>query len=156
LLGKELHMRSTSHQGIALDLVLGQASVDSAVMELAKVVQLQVASAARNHSRSVVGFGRSTRLHDNLRQHFHQNNTFHCLGWGLVGLVDSVGSVGSAGLAMGQNQAASAAQAAAAAAAAAQAAAAGNPYSGYSLTNVDMSSFQGVDWSSIYGMGMYV
>ena len=36
------------------------------------------------------------------------------------------------------------------------AAAAGNPYSGYSLTNVDMSSFQGVDWSSIYGMGMYV
>ena len=50
-------------------------------------------------------------------------------------------------------QAAGAAQAAAAAAAAA---AAGNPYSGYSLTNVDMSSFQGVDWSSIYGMGMYV
>ena len=43
-----------------------------------------------------------------------------------------------------------------AAAAAAAAAAAGNPYSGYSLTNVDMSSFQGVDWSSIYGMGMYV
>ena len=42
------------------------------------------------------------------------------------------------------------------AAAAAAAAAAANPYSGYSLTNVDMSSFQGVDWSSIYGMGMYV
>ena len=39
---------------------------------------------------------------------------------------------------------------------AAAAAAAGNPYTGYSLTNVDMSSFQGVDWSSIYGMGMYV
>ena len=50
-------------------------------------------------------------------------------------------------------QAAVSAQAAAQAAAAA---AAGNPYSGYSLTNVDMSSFQGVDWSSIYGMGMYV
>ena len=45
---------------------------------------------------------------------------------------------------------------AAAAAAAAAAAQAGNPYSGYSLTNVDMSSFQGVDWSSVYGMGMYV
>ena len=42
------------------------------------------------------------------------------------------------------------------AAAAAAAAAAVNPYSGYSLTNVDMSSFQGVDWSSVYGMGMYV
>ena len=41
-------------------------------------------------------------------------------------------------------------------AAAAAAAAVANPYSGYSLTNVDMSSFQGVDWSSIYGMGMYV
>ena len=39
--------------------------------------------------------------------------------------------------------------------AAAQAAAV-NPYSGYSLTNVDMSSFQGVDWNSVYGMGMYV
>ena len=29
-------------------------------------------------------------------------------------------------------------------------------YQGYSLANVDMSSFQGVDWSQIYGMGMYV
>lgn len=34
--------------------------------------------------------------------------------------------------------------------------AAGNPYQGYSLANVDMSSFQGVDWGSMYGMGMYV
>ncbi|KFB37426.1 AGAP001993-PA-like protein [Anopheles sinensis] len=42
--------------------------------------------------------------------------------------------------------------------AAAQMAAAGlgNPYQGYSLANVDMSSFQGVDWGSLYGMGMYV
>ncbi|XP_031332893.1 RNA-binding protein Musashi homolog 2-like [Photinus pyralis] len=31
-----------------------------------------------------------------------------------------------------------------------------SPYQGYNLTNVDMSSFQGVDWSSMYGMGMYV
>lgn len=31
-----------------------------------------------------------------------------------------------------------------------------NPYQAYSLANVDMSSFQGVDWSSMYGMGMYV
>lgn len=37
-----------------------------------------------------------------------------------------------------------------------QGAQAGNPYQGYSLTNVDMSSFQGVDWGSMYGMGMYV
>ncbi|XP_069941334.1 RNA-binding protein Musashi homolog 2 isoform X2 [Cherax quadricarinatus] len=29
------------------------------------------------------------------------------------------------------------------------------PYQGYSLTNVDMSSFQGVDWSAMYGVGMY-
>ncbi|KAH8243801.1 hypothetical protein KR032_010231 [Drosophila birchii] len=44
-------------------------------------------------------------------------------------------------------------------AAAAAAAAAANPaaaYSNYALANVDMSSFQGVDWSSMYGMGMYV
>lgn len=43
-------------------------------------------------------------------------------------------------------------------AAAAAAAAAGNPaaaYPNYALANVDMSSFQGVDWS-MYGMGMYV
>lgn len=39
---------------------------------------------------------------------------------------------------------------------AAAVAAAANPYQGYSLTNVDMSSFQGVDWGSMYGMGMYV
>lgn len=31
-----------------------------------------------------------------------------------------------------------------------------NPYQAYSLANVDMSSFQGVDWSSMYGMGLYV
>ncbi|XP_076028742.1 RNA-binding protein musashi isoform X2 [Oratosquilla oratoria] len=30
-----------------------------------------------------------------------------------------------------------------------------NPYQGYSLTNIDMSSFQGVDWSAMYGVGMY-
>ncbi|XP_069965456.1 uncharacterized protein msi isoform X2 [Bactrocera oleae] len=36
------------------------------------------------------------------------------------------------------------------------AAAAANPYQSYALTNVDMSSFQGVDWSQMYGMGMYV
>ncbi|XP_016982156.1 poly(U)-binding-splicing factor PUF60 isoform X2 [Drosophila rhopaloa] len=42
---------------------------------------------------------------------------------------------------------------------AAAAAAAANPaaaYSNYALANVDMSSFQGVDWSTMYGMGMYV
>ncbi|KAJ6635841.1 RNA-binding protein Musashi like Rbp6 [Pseudolycoriella hygida] len=41
---------------------------------------------------------------------------------------------------------------------AAPAVAAQNPYhpQGYGLPNVDMSSFQGVDWSSMYGMGMYV
>lgn len=38
----------------------------------------------------------------------------------------------------------------------AAAAAAAAQYQNYSLANVDMSSFQGVDWSSIYGMGMYV
>lgn len=55
------------------------------------------------------------------------------------------------------NAAAAAAVAAAAPNPAASAAAlSGNPYQGYSLTNVDMSSFQGVDWSSMYGMGMYV
>lgn len=40
-----------------------------------------------------------------------------------------------------------------------QAAAAANPYPGYNLANlanVDMSSFQNVDWASMYGMGMYV
>ncbi|XP_055902773.1 RNA-binding protein Musashi homolog Rbp6 isoform X2 [Eupeodes corollae] len=40
--------------------------------------------------------------------------------------------------------------------AAAAAAASGNPYQAYALANVDMSSFQGVDWGSVYGMGMYV
>ncbi|KAL9890817.1 poly(U)-binding-splicing factor PUF60-B isoform X2 [Glossina fuscipes] len=36
------------------------------------------------------------------------------------------------------------------------AAAAANPYQSYTLANVDMTGFQGVDWSSMYGMGMYV
>ncbi|KAL1461013.1 hypothetical protein WDU94_012946 [Cyamophila willieti] len=55
------------------------------------------------------------------------------------------------------NSAAAVAAAAAAPNPAASAAAlSANPYQGYSLTNVDMSSFQGVDWSSMYGMGMYV
>ncbi|XP_019874424.1 RNA-binding protein Musashi homolog 2 isoform X1 [Aethina tumida] len=33
---------------------------------------------------------------------------------------------------------------------------AASPYQGYNLTNVDMTSFQGVDWGSMYGVGMYV
>lgn len=35
---------------------------------------------------------------------------------------------------------------------------AGHPaqYPGYNLANVDMTGFQGVDWGSLYGMGMYV
>ncbi|XP_037922029.1 RNA-binding protein Musashi homolog 2 isoform X3 [Hermetia illucens] len=52
--------------------------------------------------------------------------------------------------------AAAAAQQAAMAAAPVSAAAAANPYQGYTLANIDMSSFQGVDWSSMYGVGMYV
>lgn len=32
-----------------------------------------------------------------------------------------------------------------------------NPYPGYNLTSVDMSGFQNaIDWSSMYGMNMYV
>ena len=42
--------------------------------------------------------------------------------------------------------------AAAAMAAAQQPGLAGNPYQGYSLANVDMSSFQNVDWGSMYGL----
>lgn len=32
----------------------------------------------------------------------------------------------------------------------------GNPYPGYNLTSVDMTGFNGIDWSSMYGMNMYV
>lgn len=31
-------------------------------------------------------------------------------------------------------------------------AATANPYPGYNLTSVDMSSFNSIDWSSMYGM----
>jgi RNA-binding protein Musashi len=69
-------------------------------------------------------------------------------------------SLGGGGSLASPTAAATASQlAAAAAAAAANHAAAGggpNPYQGYNLANVDMSSFQGIDWSSMYGMGMYV
>ncbi|XP_044756541.1 RNA-binding protein Musashi homolog 2 isoform X1 [Coccinella septempunctata] len=30
-----------------------------------------------------------------------------------------------------------------------------SPYQGYNLANIDMSSFQGIDWAAMYGMGMY-
>ncbi|KPU79414.1 uncharacterized protein Dana_GF17697, isoform B [Drosophila ananassae] len=71
---------------------------------------------------------------------------------------------GAAGGASAHSLAAAAQQAALVAgnplnAAAAAAVAAANPaaaYSNYALANVDMSSFQGVDWSTMYGMGMYV
>lgn len=58
----------------------------------------------------------------------------------------------------GQGAAANAVAAAVAAAAGnpSNAGAAAHPYQGYNLANVDMSSFQGVDWNSVYGMGMYV
>ncbi|KAA0201650.1 hypothetical protein HAZT_HAZT008678 [Hyalella azteca] len=28
------------------------------------------------------------------------------------------------------------------------------PYQGYSLANVDMSSFQGIDWTNVYNVGI--
>ncbi|XP_037950831.1 RNA-binding protein Musashi homolog Rbp6 isoform X2 [Teleopsis dalmanni] len=69
----------------------------------------------------------------------------------------------NAALAVAGQQGAPAATHPLAAAAAQQAALVGNPlnpaanpYQSYALANVDMSSFQGVDWSSMYGMGMYV
>lgn len=67
-------------------------------------------------------------------------------------------SIGGGGSLASPSVAATAGQLAAAAAAAANHAATGapNPYQGYNLANVDMSSFQGIDWSSMYGMGMYV
>lgn len=30
------------------------------------------------------------------------------------------------------------------------------PYPGYNLAGVDMTGFNGIDWSSMYGMNMYV
>ena len=30
-----------------------------------------------------------------------------------------------------------------------------SPYQGYSLANVDMSGFQGIDWTAMYNVGMY-
>lgn len=33
---------------------------------------------------------------------------------------------------------------------------AANPYPGYNLAGVDMQGFNGIDWSSMYGMNMYV
>ena len=66
-------------------------------------------------------------------------------------------SRGGGGSLASPSVAATAGQLAAAAAAAANPGGPGpNPYQGYNLANVDMSSFQGIDWSSMYGMGMYV
>lgn len=31
-----------------------------------------------------------------------------------------------------------------------------SPYPGYNLAGVDMTGFNGIDWSSMYGMNMYV
>ncbi|CAH1175669.1 unnamed protein product [Phaedon cochleariae] len=64
----------------------------------------------------------------------------------------------SAGMPQGAGAAAAHAQNPAQAAGAPQLAQQVNaaPYQGYNLTNVDMSSFQGVDWGSMYGVGMYV
>jgi RNA-binding protein Musashi len=66
--------------------------------------------------------------------------------------------MGGGGSLASPSVAATASHLAAAAAAAANHAATGapNPYQGFNLANVDMSSFQGIDWSSMYGMGMYV
>lgn len=36
------------------------------------------------------------------------------------------------------------------------AAAAQNPYPGYNLAGIDMTGFNAIDWSSMYGMNMYV
>ncbi|GFG30428.1 hypothetical protein Cfor_04927 [Coptotermes formosanus] len=74
-----------------------------------------------------------------------------------VGAVSAVGTaVGGVGAAVAATATPTTAAAAAATPATLAPPVPANPYQGYSLTNVDMSSFQGVDWGSMYGMGMYV
>lgn len=122
-----------------------------AVNPLAIQAQAQVqaaavaAAAAQAQSAAVAGYGKLFGAYPHLA-------SYRYAPYPIAAVSAGVGGVGAAGAAAPPAQA----PAAATAAPALPPQVATAPYQGYNLTNVDMSSFQGVDWGSMYGVGMYV
>lgn len=123
--------------------VITAANPLAAVQAQAHVQAAAVAAAAQAQTAAVAGYGKIFGAYPPLASYRYAPYPISAVA----------GGVGAAGTA-----AAAAAPAPAPAAAAPTLAppVAASPYQGYNLTNVDMSSFQGVDWGSMYGMGMYV
>lgn len=147
LLGKRLML-----SGLGMRMATPGTGPMTAANQLA-VVQAQAhvqaaaaaAAAAQAQSAAVAGYGKIFGAYPPLASYRYAPYP----------IPTAVGA-GAAAAAAAAGQPTPAPPAAAAPAAALAPPVAASPYQGYNLTNVDMSSFQGVDWGSMYGMGMYV
>ncbi|CAH1986652.1 unnamed protein product [Acanthoscelides obtectus] len=116
-------------------------------------VQAAAAAAAAAQAQSVASYGKLFGAFPTLASYRYSPYPMAAVS---AGVTAGPAAAGAAGNHNPTNAPATAASAPALAAAPGPVAAAASPYQGYNLTNVDMSSFQGVDWGSMYGVGMYV
>ncbi|XP_064212447.1 RNA-binding protein Musashi homolog 2 isoform X2 [Tribolium castaneum] len=143
LLGKRLML-----SGLGMRMATPTAGAIAAATNPLAVVQAQahvqaaaVAAAAQAQTAAVASYGKLFGAYPPLASYRYSPYPIPAVGAG----------VGAAAAAGGTPTPASAAAAPALAPPVGA-----SPYQGYNLTNVDMSSFQGVDWGSMYGVGMYV
>ncbi|XP_060525550.1 RNA-binding protein Musashi homolog 2 isoform X2 [Cylas formicarius] len=148
LLGKRLMLTS-----LGMRMAAPVAGAVAAVNPLAAVQPLTpvqaaaaAAAAAQAQSAAVAGYGKLFGAYPHLASYRYAPYPISAVSAG-IGAAAAAASGGNPNPAPG-------AGAPAPAMAAPQVA--HSPYQGYNLTNVDMSSFQGVDWGSMYGVGMYV
>lgn len=141
LLGKRLML-----SGLGMRMAAPAPGTLTAVNPLAIQAQAQVqaaaaaAAAAQAQSAAVAGYGKLFSAYPHLA-------SFRYSPYPMAAVTAGVGATGAT---------ANPNPAPAQAAPALPPQVAASPYQGYNLTNVDMSSFQGVDWGSMYGVGMYV
>ena len=124
----------------------------AAVQAQAHVQAATAAAAQAQNAAALAGYGKLFGTYPTLASYRYAPYPIPAVG----GVGAAVGGVAGAVGATATPTTAAAAAAAAATPATLAPPVPTNPYQGYSLTNVDMSSFQGVDWGSMYGMGMYV
>ncbi|XP_076251764.1 RNA-binding protein musashi isoform X2 [Rhynchophorus ferrugineus] len=151
LLGKRLML-----SGLGMRMAAPVAGAVAAVNPLAAVQPLAhvqaaaaAAAAAQAQNAAVAGYGKLFTAFPHLGSYRYSPYPIPTVGGG-------VGAAAAAAATAAANPAPAPAAAAPPAAAAAMPQVAPSAYQGYNLTNVDMSSFQGVDWGSMYGVGMYV
>ncbi|XP_050306501.1 RNA-binding protein Musashi homolog 2 isoform X2 [Anthonomus grandis grandis] len=154
LLGKRLML---SGLGVRLPAPVGGAVAAvnplAAVQPLAHVqAAAAAAAAAQAQNAAVAGYGKL--LYPHLAGYRYSPYPIHTVNAGAAAAAAAAAAGAAAGATPANLGAAPGNTPAHQAATTAAQQVTASPYQGYNLTNVDMSSFQGVDWGAMYGVGI--